>query len=975
MKNLFKFAPIALAAIALASCSNDNDFFGSENIDGLPTLTINSEAIEDDATRSSFFINAQGKNENYWQSGDKFRVYDANLQKYDDFTFNTEARKFTGPATLAAASQNYVMYPADKISYAGFKNGTGLVALMKLDKNLSYTDALTATDGATAYLSFIPQIGEVTDVDADKNLEAKTTYLTGWLKIELGNGAKEVGEIRVTAQKWNASTTSYDNGSPLSGVFEATMDTENSFNVDVNTSKLQAVAEAANDPFYEVVSGSYDNVISVGGAGKAFNMSKYTSLVYIPIIAGTYDRLVVDVYNNALSPSKIRSYALGKKADGTGTAKEVKAGHSYANADWYDATASGTYVATTAATKKMGYTADAEETLTDGYTTEITALLKKYGTLGGSAVEVEVDLSTQALTTLDISVPEYYTITIPSNQSNDVIITFTGADVTSVAGHPLTIAGGNANYKTTFNFPSGTNKLNGNLILNTTGKVAITGAIDGNITGTTADGAETGGLSLGTAGDAITFTTSKTATIKSGAVTIDNNSTDIKTLINNGTGKVTVEDGAIGDLQGKAGAVDVNDGTITTLSTTSGVITMTDGTISTSITTTAASISAGGTIAAINVGAATTDIKLTSGVIDALAVSADPTANTNFTVTSSGDAALKAFTGQTHAITTFVSIWDENSVASDIFDGTNKYIYTAAQLASAGVNTATKNFLTKVTFAEDAADWASPALTAAFDGAQAAGTGTAAITAIEFDGINKPLFATITGTSTVQNVKLSNIAIADAAEVGALTSEVVSGTVGITNVVVNGGTIGAANGLADLDSKAVGGLVGKLTAGTTTFTNCGVTATVQGYAALGGLVGEMAGDKVVFVKGNNKSNVTFNRTVTITTNKVMEYAMVGNLIGTVSDADADITIGDTDQTFSDFYTNNINATTLEFAKNKNASNKTFKGMTNMEIGYSTGEVTDGKLSLYGATNDGADTPKNYAIKDANKSVQVNIYNK
>ena len=56
MKKIFKIFPVALGVVALASCSNDETFFGGEKAINAPELIVSTEApyAENGITRAAF---------------------------------------------------------------------------------------------------------------------------------------------------------------------------------------------------------------------------------------------------------------------------------------------------------------------------------------------------------------------------------------------------------------------------------------------------------------------------------------------------------------------------------------------------------------------------------------------------------------------------------------------------------------------------------------------------------------------------------------------------------------------------------------------------------------------------------------------------------------------------------------------------------------------------------------------------------
>ena len=116
MKGIIKLFPAALAVFALASCSNE-DFFGSDVKQTQKLVTTFEDTNSGDVTRAAWVNNGGKTIDGIWQEGDLFRVYDAALQKYDEYECNGTDIALKGTAATTHAK---AIFPGDFVYYAGY---------------------------------------------------------------------------------------------------------------------------------------------------------------------------------------------------------------------------------------------------------------------------------------------------------------------------------------------------------------------------------------------------------------------------------------------------------------------------------------------------------------------------------------------------------------------------------------------------------------------------------------------------------------------------------------------------------------------------------------------------------------------------------------------------------------------------------------------------------------------------------------
>lgn len=257
----------ALALVAFASCNNDDIFTPSKNAANQPGLSIVS--IEEPVSEGVITRSAMDKDVNtmtYWDEDDVINVYDADLYKSDPYTYDATAKKFVGTASNVTAPA-FGIYP--KASVFGTSNLDDALKLrMDIPSAIEYTTDTEATiDGKTVYASNLPLWSPATK-GADGVELTKLRYLTAVLKVWLPNAPGNINYMLI-------KSTSHK----ISGAFTAVLDTENADAVQLEE-KVKGDAQ--------------DNYIFVDLTKVPSNLS----VVYLPIIAGTYEANDLAIYMN-----------------------------------------------------------------------------------------------------------------------------------------------------------------------------------------------------------------------------------------------------------------------------------------------------------------------------------------------------------------------------------------------------------------------------------------------------------------------------------------------------------------------------------------------------------------------------------------------------------------------------------------------------------------------------------------------------
>lgn len=329
MKKIFKLFPVALAAFALASCSNENDYFAEDGTINAPEGSIIA-TVEDaysegsGVTRSALADFADGKYERVvWTEGDAFKLYARCNWRTDKFELTAAGKNNTvgvfqcanedGESHILAKDSAYAVFPYSvtvntTTGAIDTENGVETVTQMqdeertKLDIFLpakwtpkKITAKKAATDVTTeAYTCPIPLWGFAWQ-NSNGTKDIKFKYLTAVLCVNVGFMPNEAKTIVVEA----ADT---QNDDKIAGAFEADVKDLmlSVWNKDIETEAEVDVKNVPNLIPSNVTGATTSKKIVVtlpdGVAAK--------SLFYIPVPAGKYHDLNVyfgDVDGNKLT--------------------------------------------------------------------------------------------------------------------------------------------------------------------------------------------------------------------------------------------------------------------------------------------------------------------------------------------------------------------------------------------------------------------------------------------------------------------------------------------------------------------------------------------------------------------------------------------------------------------------------------------------------------------------------------------------
>ena len=949
MKKIFKIFPVALGVVALASCSNDETFFGSEKAINGPELIVSTEApFADDGVTRAAFETADGKYSVSWQAGDAFRVYDAALQKYDVFTAKVDGstKKITLDGTSDVTTPDKAIFPGDNVQYAGWDKANDVVtATVKVPAAVNFLgqEATTVNGNETfAYVSNLPMWGNATK-NGD-NLEVSLKMLTAYTDITLYQSAN-VSAVRLVSVKTGktqleaeaAAAGDLDGDFPLAGYFDAQL--KDGGQLVTTSGDLKNLEKSM--------------IIGVNAIPNVDSVH-----VLIPVIPAQYPYLSVQAYYG-------------------GAWHEIKA---YKN----------TNIKRNALLKNGLTLGQAPITARVKNLAELNTRLAYIATnYAGRTIDIYLDgevATSEAAQTLTIPV-----------LTADQTINIKGEIKNNVPNLPLQIEGGAAGKKLTLNVESGINGSE-NVIINTLGDLQLIGAIT-----STGSGANHGTIKVDGVGTTLTLGKGQFGAFNTGMIVEMNADKAIE--VNAGTGTVNTL-----NVKG-TGAVNIVSGTVTTFSTAStGAITV--GTLNTAPTVgtlttagnAAVTVNAGANITTLNAngGAAAVDIKagaavetlsttskaitiganvanvtLSAGGVGTLDLTAAKitTLTSNATaviaVTSHGKAAIVNYSknnGKTDC--TFESELTGNAnnqkvAASDI--NANGEIFTAAQLAAI---TTGKNYKLMADIDINNQAWNTPSLNGNFDG-----------NGKTINNIKQALFNAVTG-GEIKNFTIVSSIQENADNQGAV-ARTVSGTVTIKDVRA-GGTVSTKTAA---DKGNVGGLVGSAS-GTLTLQDNQLVAIVGGYKNVGGYIGVVTGGTINILTtksdDSKQSQITFGFVAKSAKPAAADAGTFGNFIGSITGA-ANVTIGGTTAAagkaiarFFDITTagkgiqNTGMANALYYNENKNASNKEFLGMQQTLFGtytfhFEIGRSTNlGSLMIYDSIADDLGNPYTLTLSDINQ---------
>ena len=232
MKKFFKYVPVALGLMALASCSNDE--FESQVAPvqkaGAGDIVVENEVLEwegEGSTTRSYL--SRDLKVRMYTTDDEMKVFDDNLNKYDlyAFSWNDPSTQTTGTfrrfntASNLDAEPKWAIYPSvddpteqfGKWFYNKLTNNTEVQLTSTLQPTYAPDGTYQRSDTKfenPLYKDILPRWGKVAATGEGSALQTSLSYLTGVLRLQL-NGAPDYADY-VTVQLKDGSNYLKING-------------------------------------------------------------------------------------------------------------------------------------------------------------------------------------------------------------------------------------------------------------------------------------------------------------------------------------------------------------------------------------------------------------------------------------------------------------------------------------------------------------------------------------------------------------------------------------------------------------------------------------------------------------------------------------------------------------------------------------------------------------------------------------------
>ena len=288
MKRIVKYFPLALAAFALASCSSDDLLSNGSVQEQKGALNVEVAPLEDGEGVTRAANVASADNAIDWQSGDQINVYDEDLSRFDEYTFQTNIfglKNASQAASNIKGTMTYALFPADRVDYHGWNPDEGAKAVITIPEKIVYNSATEyqTVDNKTAYVSNLPMFGTVKSGSTFGNVTVDLKWLTAVLRIQLNDAFANLSYLKIET----------DVEHPITGAFEALL-------------------EAAK-PALQVGTGALTkgNIMYI----DVRKVPAALSYIYVPVVAGSYQKFTVSTAalagnENVEDPSTIASWTV-----------------------------------------------------------------------------------------------------------------------------------------------------------------------------------------------------------------------------------------------------------------------------------------------------------------------------------------------------------------------------------------------------------------------------------------------------------------------------------------------------------------------------------------------------------------------------------------------------------------------------------------------------------------------------------------
>ena len=313
MKKFFKFVPVALGLMALASCSNDE--FESQSVAAGQQLAAGDLIVTEDAletegggTRSYLSRDMQTR---YYVVTDEMKVYDNGLHKYDEYAFRTTDETSGGGmftrknATSQITEAKWALYPrADVVpfsevwEYNEVTDNTETRISMNIPTEMVYDGTYDPKDTKfekPLYKDVLPRWGQVSSI-ASGALQTNLSYMTGVLRLQLAGIPTYAEAVRIQMFEGGLAT----NPVRMTGDFE-TIIAKN----DVKMPDASLAGESMPSGFFDAIYVDLTQaewfkapLINPEDAAKA--------VVYVPLVTTTKNvDIVVSLCKSLANPDDI----------------------------------------------------------------------------------------------------------------------------------------------------------------------------------------------------------------------------------------------------------------------------------------------------------------------------------------------------------------------------------------------------------------------------------------------------------------------------------------------------------------------------------------------------------------------------------------------------------------------------------------------------------------------------------------------
>lgn len=316
MKGIFKLFPVAIAALAFVSCSDDLNGSGSAT-QQIPDNALRFSIGSNENMRAGFVggvMDATSALKFRWVQGDVIRVYNDDLAEWDKYTyagdqFGTQD-VFTPDTENALTSYSIGVYPADEVEGVYMdKNSKNMKHIqMNLPMVYDYQEGLdTDADGSAGYRCDMPMYGNITD---KAQAVTEMNFLSAYVRVYLRDLPKDTKYIALVSEPTGT------NVQPLTGRFIAnvpkTITSTTVGGVLMDDSPILLKDETFKETFGNIVYARVNMTKFSTEAGTDAAV-KDSAAICFPVLANnsttqankqTYDKLTIYAYGDKTNTTK-----------------------------------------------------------------------------------------------------------------------------------------------------------------------------------------------------------------------------------------------------------------------------------------------------------------------------------------------------------------------------------------------------------------------------------------------------------------------------------------------------------------------------------------------------------------------------------------------------------------------------------------------------------------------------------------------